>query len=317
MFPFNALIGEVEQIGEVGVELFEESFFSRIRGGGTDADFIKEQADPRTVFTKVDEMSHESFKRFFATVPGLKVVSEEGQYQVGGQDFEDYTAVVDDWDGSMNGQKGCALSGISVAVDFQNKPFLGIWHEPYRQITLIAIASAPLRGTDFIIHKTKSVIFRKKISEDEIINKDLDFSHEVISFSSPPIGATELSKARIAMCRGNDVHRPEELITGPLGRLRSFVMDDPNYCSSVYSLMSVAMGMIDGYATAGHKVWDLWGARIFFNAINIPYVFMEPWTYRILENHEVIPNPEKEYAFACANNEELFAQVMAKIIPTY
>ena len=115
------------------------------------------------------------------------------------------------------------------------------------------------------------------------------------------------------MCRGNDIHKPIELISGPLGRLRSSIMDDPNYCSSVYSLMSVAMGMIDGYVTAGHKVWDLWGARIFFNALRIPYVFMEPWTYKIIDNFYLRPDPEIEYAFACANNEQLFQQMMEKI----
>lgn len=298
MFPLNALIEEVEQIGEVGVELFEESLFSRIKGSGTDSDFVKEQVDPRTVFTQVDEISHKSFERFFVTLPGLKVVSEEGQYQVSGHDFENYTAVIDDWDGSYNGQKGCALSAISVAVDFQQRPFLGIWHEPYRRITLVIHDAG---GANFTI--PRNVIFRKKISD-------------VISFSSPPAGATELSKARIAMCRGNDIHRPEELIAGPLGRLRSSIMDDPNYCSSVYSLMSVAMGMIDGYVTAGNKVWDLWGARIFFNALNIPYAFMEPWTYKIIDNFYLRPDPKIEYAFACANNEKLFQQIMEKIKET-
>ncbi len=309
-FPVDDLISEVEEIGEIGVETFEKSLFLRLAGAGLEksTDKIKDDADPRTVVTKVDNMSHQAFRRFFEDLPGLRVVAEEGQFQIPGHkhDFEDYTAVIDDWDGSMNGQKGCSLSAISVAVDFQNRPFLGIWHNPYRGITLVIHDAG---GANFTI--PRNVIFRKKRFSEEL--DDMDCSHDIISFSSPPAGATKLSKVRIAMCRGNDIHRPEELITGPLSRLRSSVMDDPNYCSSVYSLMSVAMGMIDGYATAGHKVWDLWGARIFFNALNIPYVFMEPWTYKIIDNFYLRPDPKIEYAFACANNETLFQEMMEKI----
>lgn len=317
IFPVNDLITEVEEIGETGKNLFEQALFSRLSGKDEIFEKIKDGADPRTIFTQVDDMSHKALGRFFEDLPGTTVIAEEGRFQVPGRDFEDYTAVIDDWDGSYNGQMGCSLSAISIAIDLQNRPFLGIWHDPYRQITLITIASEPLKGMDFIIHKTKRVIFRKKISEDEIINRDLDFSHAIIPFSSPPMGATELSKARIVIGRGTYLHKSEELVSGPLGRLRASVREDLNYGSSVYALMSVAMGMVDGFVIAGNKVWDLWGARIFFNALRIPHVFIEPWTYRILEDHEVILSPEKEYAFACANNEELFAQVMAKIIPTY
>ncbi len=299
VFPLDGLIIEVEKIGDVGRDLFEQALFSRLSGEEEVVEKIKNGADLRTIFTQVDDMSHKAFQRFFATLPGLQVVAEEGVYKVPGRDFKDYTAVVDDWDGSMNGQKGCSLSAISVAVDFHGRPLAGIWYEPYRQITLVTIV---VEGEKFII--PNPVIFKK-------CNCDSD----AILFSSPPVGATKLSKARIVIGRGTYIHSTEELVTGPLSRLRS--SENLNYGSTVYALMSVAMGMVDGFVIAGNKVWDLWGARIFFNALRIPYVFMEPWTYRILKDHEITPDPEKEYAFACANNEELFAQVMAKIIPIY
>jgi fructose-1,6-bisphosphatase/inositol monophosphatase family enzyme len=87
-------------------------------------------------------------------------------------------------------------------------------------------------------------------------------------------------------------------------------MEDLNYGATVPALMSVALGMVDGFVVAGSKPWDLWASRAIFNALKIPYAFLEPFTYRNLRPEEIVPDSEKEYAFACANNPALFEQIM-------
>ena len=52
-------------------------------------------------------------------------------------------------------------------------------------------------------------------------------------------------------------------------------------------------------------------ARAIFGALGIPFAFMESFTYRVLAEEEIVPDPEKEYAFACANNQELMDEIMA------
>lgn len=247
---------------------------------------IKEIGNPASVCTEVDLLVRDLIKKWaFLNCPGLKVIGEEESYNVPGDLFKGWTMIIDEWDGSFNGVRGSHLCGISIAVDDESGPFQGFWYDPYRELMIFNLAEG--------IHL---------VSPNFNQGRGFDFSEVVKS-------TTAISKSRVIIVRGNG-HQSLELIEPPLSILRSSVLMDLNYGSATISLMSVALGINDGLVMAGLPPWDIWAARPIFNALKIPYAFLEPWTYRDLQAEEIVPDPEKKYAFCCANNQTLFEEIM-------
>lgn len=293
-FPLDeALCIIAEQVGRAGRVLFERRFSEAVSTASREIcsgmDIVKEADDPRTVQTAIDRMCQACFQGLLKSFPGVHVVTEEGgKYSVPGTGYEHYTVVIDDWDGSTNGSKGLNLSAVSVGLDFQGKPSMGCWYDPYRDYKIFAMED-----------------------EERGIRCHLSMCGGVSPFLSPPEGAHTLSQARLVIHRGTKLHLVSDLHRHPLSTLGAKTLAVMNFESSVIPLMHVAMGMIDGFVVAGNRPWDLWAARAIFMALGIPFAFMEPFTYRVLTAEEIVPDPNKEYAFACANNFVLMEEIMA------
>lgn len=286
-----------QEVGREGRRLFEEKFSKTIFKAWMEADttasadVVKEGDDPRTVQTAIDRMCKDRFYEALEEFSGVNVVTEEGgQYKVAGTGYENCTVVIDDWDGSTNGSKGLNLSAISVAIDSDGRSFMGCWYDPYREY----------------------MIFTPFTNDGEELPICVLSIHRgsCLPFSGPPKRACTLSESRLVIHRGTKLHPVSDLHEHPLSTLGVQALAVMNFESSVIPLMHVAMGMVDGFVVAGNRPWDLWGARAIFTALRIPFAFMEPFTYRVLEEAEIVPDPEKEYAFACANNRALFAEIM-------
>lgn len=292
----DVLLATSKAVGRKGRASFEEDFLNGLLPQGSAAvrgNVTKEADDPRTVQTDVDRMCESAFRDALQSFAGLRVVTEEGgQYAIAGSGFEDYTVVIDDWDGSTNGTKGLNLSGISVALDYRGKPWRGYWYDPYRDYQ----------------------IFTKDIDSEGFGCIACILETEPIRPSSllrTPERARALSEARLIVHRGTKSHPISDLHKHPLSTLGEKALAVMNFETSVISLMSVALGTVDCFLVAGNRAWDLWAARSIFKALCVPFAFMEPFTYRVLDEAEITPDPEKEYAFVCANNQVLMDEIMA------
>lgn len=292
-FPLDEVLCFVaEQVGREGRMMFERRFSEAVSVSRRDifqvTDVVKESDDPRTVQTAIDRMCQGRFQGCLESFPGIHAVTEEsGAYAVVGSGYENYTAVIDDWDGSTNGNKGLNLSAVSVGLDFEDRPIMGCWYDPYRDFKIFAMED-----------------------EERRLRCYLSMRGGTSPFLSPPEGAQTLSQVRLVIHRGTKLHPVSDLHRHPLSTLGGKTLAVMNFESSVIPLMHVAFGMVDGFVVAGNRPWDLWGARAIFTALRVPFAFMEPFTYRILSAEEIVPDPEKEYAFACANNQALFVEIM-------
>ena len=150
--------------------------------------------------------------------PDHSILSEE-------TGFEDnksvYKWIIDPLDGTHNFLRGIPVFGTSIALEYKNKPILGIINFPVLCITAFAE-----KGKGSFMNGKRIAVSHKK---------NLDHSFVLFEFSY--------------------ANRMEKV--GFLKKLVHKTIDVRNFGSAIYNLLLVACGKCDGYVVLTTNEWDI------------------------------------------------------------